>query len=121
MTERDENRGMESSFKCPSGTSEQSQPEVKLSVGDVTKKARLLPKPKYPREAKAAKISDIVRAEVVIDILSGKVIWAKIDNGHPLLREAVKQVVCQAQFYPALIDGPPMRASGIITYRLGRL
>ena len=91
-----------------------------MSLGDVTKKARVLPKPKYPREAKNARISGIVRAEVVIDIHSGEVVWAKIDNGHPLLREAVKDVVCRAQFYPTFINSPPIRVGGIITYRFGR-
>ena len=118
-TERDKSEDAAISFKCPNGESEQARPEVKLSLGDVTKKARVLPKPKYPREAKDAKISGIVRAEVVIDIHSGEVVWAKIDNGHPLLREAVKEVVCRAQFHPTFINSPPIRIAGIITYRFG--
>ena len=119
-TERDKSEDAAISFKCPSGASDQVRPEVKMSLGDVTKKARVLPKPKYPREAKNARISGIVRAEVVIDIHSGEVVWAKIDNGHPLLREAVKDVVCRAQFYPTFINSPPIRVGGIITYRFGR-
>ena len=118
--ERNKSEDVMVSFKCPSGEPEQVRPELKMSLGDVTKKARVLPKPKYPREAKIAKISGIVRAEVVIDIHLGDVVWAKIDNGHPLLREAVKEVVCRAQFYPTLINSPPIRVGGIITYRFGR-
>lgn len=106
-----------SGFECPSGKLNQMHPDTKLSVGDVTKKARILPKPKYP---KAAKISGEVQAEVVIDAITGKIVWANIGNGHPLLREAVKNVVCQAEFYPTFINSPPIRANGIITYKFGR-
>jgi outer membrane biosynthesis protein TonB len=103
-------------FQCPDGTENESRPEIKLSVGDVTKKAKELPKPKLPSEAKAAGVFGKVVAEVAIDIHSGKVVWARIVSGHPLLREAVKAVVCQARFYPSLINSAPIKVSGKITY-----
>ena len=119
-TGSDESKGTACGFDCPSGESNPNPPEVKLILGDVTKKARVLPKPAYPRQARAAKISGVVRAEVVIDVHTGDVVWAKAGDGHPLLREAVKRVVCGAQFYPTIIISPPMRVGGIITYRFGR-
>jgi TonB family protein len=116
----DESEAAAVGFDYPSGEANPNRPEAKLSVGDVTKKARVLPRPAYPRQARTARISGVVRAEVVIDMHSGKVVWAKIGDGHPLLREAVKKVVCWAQFYPIIVNGPPMRVGGIITYRFGR-
>jgi outer membrane biosynthesis protein TonB len=117
---RDESEVVSVGFDCPSGESNPNRPEAKLSLGDVTKKARVLPKPAYPRQARAAKISGVVRAEVVIDMHSGRVAWARVGGGHPLLREAVKGVVCGAQFYPVITNGPPFSVSGIITYRFGK-
>jgi outer membrane biosynthesis protein TonB len=104
-------------FQCPSGTENEPRPEIKLTVGDVTKKAKELPLPKRSSEAKAASVFGKVVAEVAIDIHSGEVVWARIVSGHPLLQEAVKKVVCQARFYPSLINSPPVRVGGTITYK----
>lgn len=106
-------------FACPGGESDQLRPEVKTFLGDVTKKARVLPKPEYPR-AKRTGMSGVVRAEVVIDIHSGKVVWARIVSGHPLFRQAVKDVVCRAEFYPAFINSRPIRVGGTIAYKFRR-
>lgn len=70
-------------FDCPSGELNPDRPKVKLSLGDVTKKARVLPKPNYTREARGAGSSGVVPAEVVIDMHSGKVIWARVAGGRP--------------------------------------
>ena len=119
-TGSNESGGAAVGFDCPSGGLNPNRPEVKLTLRDVTTKARVLPKLAYPRQARAAKIPGFVRAEVVIDVHSGRVVWAKVGDGHPLLREAVKRVVCGAQFYPTIINSPPMRVGGIITYKFGR-
>ena len=103
-------------FQCPSGTENEPRPEIKLSVGDVTKKAQKLPQPKRSSEAKAAGVFGKVVAEVAIDIHSGKVVWARIVSGHSLLQESVKDVVCQARFYPSFINSPPIRVGGTINY-----
>lgn len=107
------------SFRCPGGEPGHQRPEAKLFVGDVTRKARLLPRPEYSREARRAGISGVVRAEVVIDLHSGEVVWAGVGGGHPLLRQAVKDVVCRARFYPTFIIGRPAGVRGFITYRFG--
>lgn len=103
-------------FQCPNGTENEPHPEIKLSVGDVTKKAKELPKPKRSSEAKAARVFGKVVAEVAIDMHSGKVVWARIVSGHPLLQEAVKAVVCQARFYPSLINSATIKIGGTLTY-----
>lgn len=104
--------------QCPDGETNQPRPSVKLYLGDVTKKALELPQPEYPQKAKAAGVSGIVKVEVVIDINSGRVVWARVLNGHPLLQEAVRNVMCRVRFtHTNDVDG---RASGIVTFRFGR-
>lgn len=104
-------------FRCPGGGSNQPRPEILKRLGDVTKKAVAFPQPSYPAKARAAGISGIVSVEVAIDVHSGKVVWARIESGHPLLREAVEKVVCQTRFAPTLINSKPLRVSGIVIYR----
>jgi TonB family protein len=106
-------------FNCTNGEPSQARPEIiKRRLGDITRKAIELPQPEYPEEAKAAGIVGTVTAEVVIDLLTGKVVWARIETGHPLLQESVKKVVCKARFLHTN-DIPPVRASGMIRYKFG--
>ena len=87
-----------------------------ISAGVLNAKAIDIPKPEYPDEARAKKISGEVKASIFVDE-TGKVVWARVDNGHPLLQEAVKKVVCQSLFKPATISGHPYSVSGLIIYR----
>lgn len=93
-------------------------PNLKRIVhfGVLNIKAIEIPKPEYPAEAKAAKISGEVKVGAVIDE-TGKVVWARVESGHPLLQAAVKRVVCQARFKPVTISGKPITVNGIITYK----
>jgi hypothetical protein len=105
-------------FRCPGRESNQSRPDVKLNLGDVTNKALELPQPKFPQAAKTARVFGAVQAEVVIDINSGKIVWSRVLKGHPLLQKAIRDVVCQARFSPTNdVDG---RVRGILTYRFAR-
>ena len=89
-----------------------------MELGDVTKKALQLPPPKYPQLAKTAGANGNVKAQVVIDINSGVVVWAETISGHPLLQAAVRDVVCKARFAPVFdADG---LVSGFLTYRFVR-
>ena len=102
-------------FHCQIKDTKQPRPKAKLKLGDVTKKAIQFPRPTYPQLAKAAGLHGNVTAEVVIDINSGSVAWAQVTSGNPLLKAAVKDVVCRARFAPTNdVDG---YASGILTYR----
>ena len=105
-------------FQCQGKDANQPRPNATLKLGDVTKKAIQLPRPRYPQLAKAAGLDGNVKAEVVIDINSGSVAWVQVISGHPLLRAAVRDVVCRARFVPTNdVDG---HASGILTYRFAR-
>ena len=87
-----------------------------IYLGVLNSKAIEIPKPAYPAEAKAAKISGEVKAGVVVDE-TGKVIWARVQTGHPLLQAAVKTVVCQARVRPIKLSGHPVKVTGILTYK----
>lgn len=77
-------------------------PEEKcIDVGIVNKKARFIPKPEFP---KSCRCSGQVVVQVIIDILSGKVIQARAISGHPLLRIAAVDSAKQAVFAPTLIN-----------------
>ena len=105
-------------FQCQGKDADQPRLNAKLKLGDVTKKAIQLPRPLHPQLAKAAGLYGNVKAEVVIDINSGSVMWAQVISGHSLLKAAVRDVVCRARFVPTNdVDG---HASGILTYRFGR-
>ncbi len=87
---------------------------VKKGSG-VVKIARQLPKPDYPRSARASRARGPVSVSVVIDE-NGEVITAQALSGDPLLRPAAESVACEAKFEPTAIDGIPARVAGVITY-----
>lgn len=103
-------------FNCLEKELNQSRPEFKLDVGDVTRKARLLPQPEYPQGAKAARVKGKVRAEVLIRVETGEVVWTRILSGHALLQEATIKAACEARFFS--MHGN-VRVRGIITYCFG--
>jgi TonB family protein len=77
-------------------------------------KATSLPKPVYPAAAKAVRAGGTVVVRVVIDE-SGNVISAAAISGHPLLRAASVEAARAAKF-ARLVDGPPVKVSGLLTY-----
>ena len=104
-------------FRCP-GRELAPRPTVKTDLGNVTKKALYLPRPKYPELAKRSGIYGSVTAQVVISINSGRVVWAFVVSGHPSLKSAVSDVVCKARFAP-IYDADGF-VNGFITYRFAR-
>lgn len=97
--------------------SELSTPRDNSAIsGDVLNgKAISLPKPIYPKKAKAAHASGLVTVQVTIDE-SGKVISARAISGHPLLQQAAMEAAYQANFTPTLLMGQPVKVTGVITY-----
>jgi TonB family protein len=87
-----------------------------ISLGVINGKAIDIPKPEYPKAARAVKISGEVKVGVVIDE-KGEVAWGRIETGHPLLQAAVRKVVCQARFKPTTLSGKSVSIRGIITYK----
>ena len=73
----------------------------------------------YPPVAKAARASGIVRLKVVIGE-TGKVIWARVTQGNPLLRLAALRVACQLRYEPFVCSGRAVKGFQYIsvTFRL---
>jgi protein TonB len=68
-----------------------------------------------PRDAQGKLISGNVRVKVLIDE-RGQVISAKALDGPKGLREASEQAAMKARFAPTLLEGKPVKVSGVITY-----
>jgi len=90
-------------------------PQTPPNVGLLNSKAVSLPKPVYPEMARRMRIEGAVRVLVTIDE-SGRVISARADGGHTLLRESAVNAARLARFTPALVAGQPVAATGFITY-----
>jgi TonB family protein len=95
-----------------SGLSAQDKP---ISGGLLNGKAVSLPKPAYPAIAKAARACGTVSVQVTIDE-SGSVISVRAISGHPLLQAAAVEAAKQAKFAPTLLDGNPVKVTGVINY-----
>lgn len=78
-------------------------------------KAISLPKPGYPAEARAARVSGTVVVRLVIDE-RGKVLRACAIKGPPLLMRASELAAYKAIFSPTKLSGKPVKVTGIVTY-----
>jgi len=95
--------------------SEKPKPETATKAPILCGKAISLPKPPYPAEAKAAKISGVVTVSAVMDE-TGRAIWARALSGHPLLQGAAVKAACMARYSPTLISGRAVKVETRITY-----
>lgn len=86
-----------------------------LKGGVLNGKALSIPSPSYPSAARAVRASGAVQVHLIIDE-DGNIFSAEAIEGHPLLRPAAVSATCNAKFSPTLLDGQPVRVSGIITY-----
>ncbi|HEY0429096.1 MAG TPA: energy transducer TonB [Pyrinomonadaceae bacterium] len=97
-------------------TSKSSLPVPKVISGGVLNgKAKTLVKPAYPEAAKAVRASGAVNIQVTIDE-EGNVISATAVSGHPLLRAASEEAARASKFSPTMLEGVPVKVTGIIVY-----
>ena len=61
------------------------------------------------------RVEGVVRVAVSVDE-SGKVISARVESGHTMLRAAATAAAQQARFAPTLVSGQPVPISGFILY-----
>lgn len=73
------------------------------------------PQPEYPSIARAARAAGVVQVLVVVDE-KGKVMAAQATMGHPLLRDVAVKAARAAKFTPTLLDGKPVKVTGLISY-----
>ena len=86
-----------------------------ITGGVLNGKALALPQPAYPPLARAAHISGTVTVQVLIDE-QGNVSAAHAVAGHPLLQTVCVAAAQQAKFSPILLEGEPVKVTGVITY-----
>jgi outer membrane biosynthesis protein TonB len=86
-----------------------------VSAGVLNGKAVSLPKPLFPPAANAVHASGAVAVQVLI-LEDGSMYTAKAISGHPLLGRASEVAACGARFPPTLLQGQPVKVSGVITY-----
>ena len=73
------------------------------------------PEPAYPAIAKAAGAEGTVTVRVTVDE-EGNVVAAAAVSGHPLLQSAAVDAARESKFKPTVIDGKPVKVSGVISY-----
>ncbi len=89
--------------------------EFAEQLGVINAKAKFLPKPAYPSEARSKRLGGSIPMRVRIDE-QGDVIEVKAICGHPILAKASEEAVKKAKFEPASINGKPIKYSGIVFY-----
>jgi protein TonB len=85
------------------------------SVGALDGQKLSAPPPAYPPIAKAAGAEGMVRVRVTVNE-DGNVVAAEAVSGHPLLQQAAVAAAREAKFRPTVVDGKPVRVSGVISY-----
>jgi len=83
--------------------------------GNIKRKAVLLPKPPFPREALEAGADGIVKVEVVIDA-EGNVVSAKAVSGHPLLFASAEETARRTKFRGIETADKNVKETGILNY-----
>jgi TonB family protein len=90
-----------------------------ISGGVLNGKALSLPKPDYPADAKAAGAEGVVVIQVTVDE-QGNVTEARAVSGPRMLQEVSVNAALQAKFSPTLLQGEPVKVTGVLVYNFGR-
>ena len=75
-----------------------------------------MPKPRYPLRARQAHVDGEVEVQIIIGE-EGTVIAAAAVSGHFLLYDACVAAARDAMFTASLLNGKPVKVSGVIKYR----
>lgn len=89
--------------------------KINLTSSILSGKAISKPAPVYSKLAKDAHAQGAVAVQILVDE-GGRVVSAQATSGHPLLKSAAVQAALQARFSPTVLNGQPVKVSGIITY-----
>jgi protein TonB len=87
-----------------------------VNGGVLNSKAIELPEAEYPEEARRSRAGGRVIISVIVD-QAGKVISAEVEDGPILFRRVALEAARKARFKPVLVDGQPVKVSGILEYR----
>lgn len=84
--------------------------------GVISGKAVMIPKPRYPKEAKKERASESISVFVLVDeygqVIKAKAMCAK----NRWLAAAAESAALNAKFSPILVNGKPIKVSGNIVY-----
>ena len=86
-----------------------------IDGGVLNSKALELPQPKYPEEARKAKVAGRVTVKILLDE-KGKLISAEAIDGPEALRASAVEAARRARFTLTLIGTRPVRVTGVLTY-----
>jgi TonB family protein len=87
-----------------------------LNIGNIsTANAVKMVGPIYPQFAQKAQVEGRVTVEVMLDE-EGQVIEAKATTGPQVLRSSAEDAAARSKFKPAMFDGKPIKAKGLIIY-----
>lgn len=89
--------------------------EPRTVVGGVLNgKAVSKPHPAYPAAAKAERVQGMVVVQILVGT-DGRVETTHVVSGPALLRQAAAEAVSQWSFSPTLLNGQPVKVSGVVT------
>lgn len=100
----------------PTEAPAKAQPPEMVQGGVLNSKAIELPDPEYPEDARKAHAGGRVIVSVIVDE-TGKVISAEVEDGPIMFRRVALEAARKARFKPMLVDGQPVKVSGILQYR----
>jgi TonB family protein len=93
----------------PEPATEQASPPKRITVGGMVMESKLVSRtpPKYPTDAKEARIEGDVLLTAII-AKDGSVMQLDVKSGHPLLAAAALEAVRQWKYQPTLLNGQPV-------------
>jgi TonB family protein len=100
----------------PNVTAPAETPQMPLTGGVLNSNAIELPNPKYPVDAKQARIRGTVKVEVKIDE-EGNVVSAEAVEGPKELREAAVEAAKKARFPQTRLHGQLIKVYGVLVYK----
>lgn len=88
---------------------------VRMTSEMITGKAIRKVQPPYPQIARAVRAQGTVSVQITISE-EGRVISASVIGGHPTLQQAAQQAATQWVFSPTVLNGKPVKVSGVIAF-----
>ncbi|MGI8638531.1 MAG: tetratricopeptide repeat protein [Pyrinomonadaceae bacterium] len=105
--------------KSSENLKQQNETPSIINGGVINGKAIYLATPPYPLAAKANRITGTVSVRVTINE-NGTVAFACAIKGAMELQQASENAAYQSRFSPTLLDGKPVKVSGVIIYNFTR-